>query len=224
LVNAWEPRKQRLLHLLLEQEAPKLGDVGSLCHRCRELAGEYRCEDCHAYGLFCRNCLGSSHCQLPCHRIKHWFGGSFQRIELADLQFVHQLGHPSGEHCVRPGPRQSTTVLDITGTHRVVFQYCRCANIDANHGFQLFEHGFYPSAWKSPRTAFTFRLLKSWQLHNFEARTSIWDFYDAIVRMSNNVTPPKEFKVRQFLPIIPLPRSSYIFEHLELLQAICYSD
>ena len=82
------------------------------------------------------------------------------------------------------------TVVDTTGIHELRTRFCRCRPLASNPlHTQLLNMGLYPSSVERTRTVFTFRLLHHYDLTNLEGKTSAWQYYSTLRRLSSNVFP-----------------------------------
>ena len=82
------------------------------------------------------------------------------------------------------------TVVDITGIHEIRLRFCRCEKLDTNPiSDQLLRSGLFPSSFKKPMTAFTFRVLKDFDLANLEGKTAAFKYYAKLKRLSSNTFP-----------------------------------
>ena len=104
-----------------------------------------------------------------------------------------QLGH-RGDACPHPSAKTRTLVIGhVNGVHEVDVRFCRCVNDDDDFEYewvQLFREGWYPATTTSPATAFTFELLNTFQELNFQAKTSLYDFWKTIERITDNSGAP----------------------------------
>ncbi|KAG1792555.1 hypothetical protein EV424DRAFT_1475756 [Suillus variegatus] len=161
---------------LFLEEVLRLEGRGNLrnapCSSCGNLAPQYRCEDCFG----------------------KWNGNYFERVTLKALGLRIQLGHPPGQTC--PNPRRAFNddfvVMDSHGIHEVFLDFCDCADAIA-HVQQLLRVSWFPSTTADPKTAATFRLLEEFHLLSFESKVSAYEFYNALVRRTDNtgLVPPK---------------------------------
>ncbi|KIJ42570.1 hypothetical protein M422DRAFT_254354 [Sphaerobolus stellatus SS14] len=139
--------------------------------------GVYDCIDCDLDGLFCRDCLLDNHQWHPFHRPMEWMGDHFEHRRLGDVGAMLPLGH-GGEQCRHIaddlGP-QKMMIADVTGVHKIMVGWCRCAHAPSAVQ-QLFQRRLFPATIIKPRTAFTFR-------------TSPWDFVGTMHRLTDNVNP-----------------------------------
>lgn len=77
-------------------------------------------------------------------------------------------------------------VLDTTGIHLVRVVFCDCESAD-HHYLQLLQARLFPATTTDPRTAATFSALRSFQVLSFMSKISVWEYYQALVRLTNNV-------------------------------------
>ncbi|KAG1740110.1 uncharacterized protein EDB91DRAFT_1237346 [Suillus paluster] len=96
------------------------------------------CIDCEGLQLYCQSCVISLHCTMPLHRVEIWSGNYFQCSNLRDLGLRIHLGHPTGVRCCNPSAafQDDFTVLDITGVHSVMLDFCNCETAQT-HATQL---------------------------------------------------------------------------------------
>lgn len=82
--------------------------------------------------------------------------------------------------------------MDSHGIHEVFLDFCDCADAIA-HVQQLLRVSWFPSTTADPKTAATFRLLEEFHLLSFESKVSAYEFYNALVRRTDNtgLVPPK---------------------------------
>ena len=82
------------------------------------------------------------------------------------------------------------TVIDTTGIHEIRTRFCRCHPLTSNPLYtQLINMGLYPSSIERTRTVFTFRVLHHFDLTNLEGKTSAWQYYSTLRRLSSNIFP-----------------------------------
>ena len=148
---------------------------------------------------------------LLIYSLKSWNGRFFERVTLKSLNCRIQLGHPIGEPCLLkyPASGDSFIIIDTSGVHEVGLDYCGCRGV--NEATQLLRFRLYPSTTHSPNTAATFRCLRHFQLLSFESKCSAYEYFQTLVRESDN-TGLKNVKVH----------SSFIF--CSLLYDIIYLD
>jgi hypothetical protein len=100
-----------------------------------------------------------------------------------------QLGHAIGEPCPLPVPAfgDSFTIIDTNGIHDVGLDFCGCGRYGTMTQ-QLLRFRLYPATVQNPNTASTFRALHHFQLLSFESKCSVYEFYQTLVRESDNTS------------------------------------
>lgn len=182
------------LERILALEAPK--DPNLACHFCTSakphLESKYRCADCIGGMIHCGVCLRERHRTLPFHRITKWTAGAdsfFEPTTLKDEQFIFYLGH-GGHRCPQTTlgvDVKMLTVMDRSGIHSLNVVFCACDDLlgqTTAHDLQLIDSELFPATKSRPRTAFTFRLLRFFQTFNLASKTSMWDFTQALIRLT----------------------------------------
>jgi hypothetical protein len=116
-----------------------------------------------------------------------WNGVFFERVTLKSLGLRIQLGHPVGETCILPNPAfgDSFVVIDSHGIHEVGLDYCGCGKGGIMIQ-QLLRYHLYPATVQNPASAATFRVLRHFQLLNFESKCSVYEYIQTLVRESDN--------------------------------------
>ncbi|KAJ7629536.1 hypothetical protein DFH06DRAFT_1338421 [Mycena polygramma] len=162
--SPWTTARQIMLRDLVERDASTPGPRAH-CGGCKrafwsETDGGSRFFDCDACGsLLCYGCCLSDHGQTPLHILKEWTGLGWQKITLAEIGLVYQLGH-DGLQCGAPlATVHSVKVWDTAGAQTVNFRYCGCTGA-VFRGGQLAGAGWQISVSESvPDTAVTRSLL-----------------------------------------------------------------
>lgn len=118
---------------------------------------------------------------------QEWNGVCFDKIYLKDLGLRIQLGHRVGENCPLPERAygDSFVVIDIGGIFPVGLDFCNCEKA-VDHAIQLLRSRWFPATVRQPKSAATFRVLNTFQLLSFESRTSVFEFYNTLARLSDN--------------------------------------
>ncbi|KAJ7584477.1 hypothetical protein C8J56DRAFT_1005073 [Mycena floridula] len=174
-----------------------------------------RCTSCELSPMSCQKCMVEGHKELPMHTIQHWTGLFFEKTSLRDLGLRYQVGHSPGHSC--PFPEQASSkdefiIIDIDGIHTVAVDFCRCAGRQ-DHVTQLLRARLFPATTSSPKTAATFRVLKTFQLLSFMSKVSAFEFYHSLARLTDNtgtIDPPDRYKA--FLRMVRE------FRHVKLMQ------
>lgn len=125
-----------------------------------------------------------------------------------------QLGHPPRERCSNPQPGHSDfVVLHDNGIHRVHVDFCGCDRGEREEAYiQLLREGWYPATHERPQTAATFQVLDRFHLQTLQAKTTAYDFYTVLERLTGNtgVKPPDRYQ--------PFLRMSRQWRHLMMLK------
>ncbi|KAG1836189.1 hypothetical protein C8R48DRAFT_751702 [Suillus tomentosus] len=181
------------------------GDYTSdTCCQCNISApAQFRCDDCCDMQLYCQNRVVVNHLQSPTHRIKEWTGSFFRATSLKNLGLRIQLGHAIGEKCILPRKafNNSFILIDTNGIHEVSVDFCGCKR-SQTHTKQLLRMGWFPSTSTDPRSAATFRLLQHYQILSFESKSSVYEFYHLLVRISDNTGLVKNDRYEPFMHMV----------------------
>ncbi|EPS97785.1 hypothetical protein FOMPIDRAFT_1078663, partial [Fomitopsis schrenkii] len=160
--------------------------VGLLCH-CGQREATVRCRDCLQARLECPNCLRASHRLSPFHWVDVWNGRFLEKRDLGDLDFVLFLSH-NGHQCpfIRGAMRPITyTVTHTNGIHRVPIHQCWCPH-QPDTVSQLLRAGLFPATLERPESAFTFDLLRQWDIHFLSSKKGAYDYFEALRRLTDN--------------------------------------
>ncbi|KAJ7734170.1 hypothetical protein DFH07DRAFT_754473, partial [Mycena maculata] len=186
------------LWLLLRRKG--CGGASLTCPRCETKPAKYRCRECGGGMLLCRDCCLEKHVKAPLHVVDEWFGTFFYRRPLVDLGQRIQFGHAPGEACDTPRPgHEGFVVIHDNGIHEVAVDFCGCkrrAKTDEPFA-QLLKAGWYPATDDRPQTCATFEVLEKFDLHALQAKTSAYDFYIILERLtdSTGVKLPDRYQV-----------------------------
>jgi hypothetical protein len=120
-----------------------------------------------------------------------------------------QLGHPSGQFCIKPLPASATgfVVIDSDRIHTIALDFCDC-HLAIDRHIQLLRAWLWPATTIAPKSAATFRVLELFQLLSFMSKVSAFEFYHTISRRTDN-TGTKITPV--YSPPIPINLFSYRF-------------
>ncbi|KAF9470706.1 hypothetical protein BDN70DRAFT_939490 [Pholiota conissans] len=184
-LNEWLQFQETFLLEILRRYG--LGDSlkDSTCASCHSNTGRFRCSDCSLSCLRCSECLVDVHRENPLHRIEEWNGYFFEKRQLKDLGLRIQLGH-GGQPCPCPSSKSDFVVFHVNGFHRVGIDFCDCAN-PPHSRVQLLRMGWFPATFDRPKTAFTFDLLRLFQKVTLQGKTTLYDFYHAIVQLTDTL-------------------------------------
>ncbi|KAK0472410.1 hypothetical protein IW261DRAFT_1571030 [Armillaria novae-zelandiae] len=177
--------------------------LGKICG-CGKGIIEVQCEDCLEYRATCRQCWVQEHSRYTWW---HWAlvwnrdGDFFQRYDFSrvlDPTPAIQLGH-HGNHCPNPTNGILLVHIHVNGIHTSCFQFCHCQAIPEGLPYkeevchirrtQLMQARLFPASAKRPGTAFSYPLMKMFQLQHLEGKVSVYDFVGALRRYTDNVFP-----------------------------------
>ncbi len=111
-------------------------------------------------------------------------------MSLHDLGFRLQLGHDDFV-CPNPLPSDRDIIVgDTSGLHVMSVDYCGCL---VNGAFvkwdvQCLWHRLFPVTIKKPRTVFTFEAIELFHELTLQGKTTAYDFYRSMERMTDNST------------------------------------
>ncbi|KAG9218385.1 hypothetical protein CCMSSC00406_0007244 [Pleurotus cornucopiae] len=181
----WLPERDTFIKEFLWHEAA--ADDTAECPGCMEaVAGSYRCRLCFDKRLYCEECMVNQHQALPFHELEKWNSRFFERCSLQSLGLRLQLGHPIDRRCVRPMPSFGDVFTVIT-----------------SHGLiPLLRYGLFPATTTDPRTAATFEVLRLFQMLTFGPKVSGYEFYQALMRLTNNLGGPVPDRYSAFMRIV----------------------
>ncbi|KAF9553123.1 hypothetical protein CPC08DRAFT_646024 [Agrocybe pediades] len=187
-LKEWKEEREVFLSEFLRFEG-KDANSSESCAECGACVGNFRCLDCDNLDLVCRECILKLHRRNGLHHIEEWDSAKlfFKKTTLRSLGHFFQLGHPIGKPCPCPSDAYASnfTLFDLNGIHTVDLKYCDCDQKQLLF-IQLLRFGWFPATVKQPRTAFTLRLLKFFQLLTFESKTTVYEFHATLSRLSDN--------------------------------------
>ncbi|KAJ7468442.1 hypothetical protein B0H11DRAFT_2159494 [Mycena galericulata] len=188
----------------LRRDGPGDASVDS-CANCISSPGTIRCRDCFGDLLYCDACIVKMHEFNPLHVIDRWTGKYYVPVTLKDLGLRVQLGHTG---CLKPrAGHENFVVLDLGSIHTVNVDFCGCDKeyIHGPHRVQLLRRGWFPATVDSPRTCATFRMLNFFHTQTLQSKTTMYDFYTALERLTNaaGVKPPNRYRDGRVAGTIP---------------------
>ncbi|KAJ7109545.1 hypothetical protein C8R43DRAFT_904822, partial [Mycena crocata] len=213
----WVEHRDEYLDEMLCLEGRGNQHVFSACGGCGTANPIYRCEHqlCYGPGMFCQSCIVERHAVLPTHWIQQWNGTHFNRVGLAKLGLIIQLGHTLGASCpaMRKG-KTKFTLIDVTGLHNVNVQFCECDS-HVSHRQQLMRVCWWPATVIDPATCTTVSVI--WLFHNMNClgKISAFHFLRSLELLTNKdglAPPPKRrrafmFIIRQYIMMNPMKRA-----------------
>lgn len=170
---------------MMEQEADS--QIGTMCH-CGIHHREVRCLDCKQSPLLCRSCWVLAHRHEPLHWAHVWGGSYFQRQDISGL--LSDYGIPmrhSGDRCPKGLSPKLINIVDVNGVHATKVSFCGCEDDPHSRWRQLFKARFFPASVDRPQTAFTFELMRTWQILTFQSKITVYHFMKYLRRITDNV-------------------------------------
>ncbi|KAJ7851559.1 hypothetical protein B0H13DRAFT_2360051 [Mycena leptocephala] len=124
-------------------------------------------------------------------------------------------GTPPASAAIGLWPLQRLRVVHENGIHNVNVDFCGCDSaLRADHYIQLLRAGWYPATDDKPQTAATFGVLDRFHLHTLQAKTTAYDFYAVLEKLTDNtgVKPPNRYQIflrmaRQYRHLLMLKRA-----------------
>lgn len=191
---------------LLRHDGPGDATASTLCCSCNEVEGSIKCKDCFCQLLRCRQCVVDAHKDLPLHRVEvsskmiclvlfavltrllqQWTGKFFEKITLKSLGLRYQLGH-GGSRCPLPSRGPSDfLIFDTTGVHHIAVDFCDCRPGIFHRRIQLLRTRWFPATVNRPKTVFTFNVLQTFHELSLQGKTTAFDFYYSILRITDNL-------------------------------------
>ncbi|KAH9928327.1 uncharacterized protein B0H18DRAFT_874930, partial [Fomitopsis serialis] len=184
VLEEWKPKFPSILEDILAAEVP--ANIGGPCI-CGNALATVRCRDCLQGALQCRQCLVDSHRLSPLHWIDVWNGRCLERQDMSEAGLVLYLGH-NGHRCPSLRGTKHPIVYTVThsnGIHRVPVHECCCPDARGTVS-QLLRAGLFPATLERPESAFTFDVLRQWDMHFLTSKKGTYDYYDALRRLTDN--------------------------------------
>ncbi|CAA7271018.1 unnamed protein product [Cyclocybe aegerita] len=131
-----------------------------------------------------------AHSQTPTHWADVWnaTGQYFVRHDISTLRekgYAIHLGH-NGNVCPHPASDIFFHLIDVNGVHHTKIQFCGCPGA-LERPFQLLKHCLFPATLRQPKTAFTFRTLKTFHILHLESKVATYDFIGSLRRLTDNM-------------------------------------
>ncbi|TFK61735.1 hypothetical protein BDN72DRAFT_777906, partial [Pluteus cervinus] len=207
----WIPLREKILAYILSLDSPGMITECSGCRK-RDCKAYFRCTECLDDRVQCQTCVVDTHRSHPFHWVEEWNGSYFERVNLKDLGLQIHLGHPFGAACIAPAKirKDEFIVLHTNGIHSVTMVFCACGSADHDYA-QLLASRLFPATTGSPRTAATFQLLRRYQMLSFMSKISVFEFYQSLVRLTNNfgISVPVRDVFLHTLVILTEPKDRY---------------
>jgi hypothetical protein len=190
------------------RDRPKLGDhilsheadaaMGTPCHCGTGHLREAMCHDCIQYPASCRECFVKDHRHNYFHWVELWDpeAGFYRRHDMSTLAAL-QIGH-NGDRCsllkddVKP---RAFTITHTNGVHRTFVNFC--SHKDESTVDALMAARLFPATFDTPFTAYTFQVMKEFQIHNLESKQSAYDYCGSLMRLTDNAFAADNVTVRE---------------------------
>ncbi|KAJ6595066.1 hypothetical protein DFH09DRAFT_1305749 [Mycena vulgaris] len=114
-------------------------------------------------------------------------------------------------NCTLFAPGKTFLVIDCKGLHEVDLWYCDCGK-GASFPVQLLRIRWLPSTGKQPRTAATFNVMRQYHLFSLESKCSMREFYNGLVRQTNNTGTPPPNHYQEFINMTRIWRNLQMFK------------
>ena len=82
---------------------------------------------------------------------------------------------------------QFILIVDSSGLFKIPIVFCSCSGIPRD--LQLLDLCFFPASFDNIKTAFTFRCLDDFRLSNLECKTSAYQYFQRLRRLTNPAFP-----------------------------------
>lgn len=133
-----------------------------------------------------------AHKHSPLHWARMWSTekGYFTKADYTSVSpagDVIQLGH-NGDECPRPVGYTDAmfTIVHVNGIHSSKIRFCECAG-PCDKVEQLMNSHLFPGTPKDPKTAFTFEVLKTFNLLNLQSKCGAYDYMLTLRQLTDNV-------------------------------------
>ncbi|KAJ6470096.1 hypothetical protein C8R47DRAFT_989021, partial [Mycena vitilis] len=190
-LKTWTPFKEEYLGACMELDGRGAEKNYRRCST-RDCQGVplYRCafQACTGRRMRCKECIVSTHAELPTHFIEKWTGACFVRTPTAlrDLGLVIQLEHPAGVICpLGKAAAKDFVLYDTTGVHEIGVNFCGCIGAPERR-MQLIRVSWWPATVLSPNTCATFSALRLFQALNCGGKLSAFDFLKGLELITSN--------------------------------------
>ncbi|KAL0564926.1 hypothetical protein V5O48_017109 [Marasmius crinis-equi] len=147
-----------------------------------------QCQDCQDFDVCCSEIWIKRHQYNPWHWARVWNGRFFVRSDISVLQeggFAVQIGHHS---CPCPTLDRSKpvkfTVVHSNGVHGTLLSFCNCTS--ASKVQQLMKSRLFPASALEPETAYTFPMMREFDIHSLQAKTPAYDYVHALRWLMDN--------------------------------------
>jgi CxC2 like cysteine cluster associated with KDZ transposases len=188
-------------------------DLGKPCE-CGSANAKYRCRSCTHGLLYCQSCILSDHHLSAWHHLEEWVGTHFSQMSLYRLGYRLRLGHHGDEclHRSRTSTMKNMVIVHTNGLHHASVEFCTC-NTHSAPPYQLIDADLFPATLEQPETAFTFKLLNSFQKLSLRSKINAYDYHRSLQEMTNAAFV-------QDVPVCIIPSKC----QTELIYRVCRTD
>ncbi|KAF9496309.1 hypothetical protein BDN71DRAFT_1505821 [Pleurotus eryngii] len=198
----WMQERDLFIAEFLRLEVPEEGLASCSTLECTS-AGLFWCPQCSDIRLFCQTCIVERHKASPFHVVEIWNFQFFAHCSLQSLGLSIQLGHPLGVSCLNPtrAYEKGFTVITSHGIVTTTLRFCDCAEA-VSRPAQLLRARLFPAMTINPHTAATFEVLHLFQLLTFGSKVLGFEFYTALVRLTDNLGESQPDRYNIFMRIV----------------------
>ena len=154
--------------------------VDEECHCGRGLKRSTQCSDCVDYPTTCPECFIDYHKHSPYHWARVWDPERrfFSRTDISMLReggYAINLGH-CGTECPLQRNPIIMTIVHTNGIHTTKVHFCDCPGYQNDRVQQLMRAQLFPGTGKRPTTAYTFAVMKQYELLRNQGKLSAYDY------------------------------------------------
>ncbi|KAF8189627.1 hypothetical protein K438DRAFT_2019047 [Mycena galopus ATCC 62051] len=185
VIRDFEDHHARLGAAMLSHEHDP--NMGKPC-RCGVGVCEAICFECCQYPASCRQCFIKDHRHQYFHWVNLWVEerGCYVRHDMSMIAPPLQMGHHA-ERCgavnesVDPIP---VIIIDTNGVHRTKVYFC--AHTTESRVDAFMKARMFPATFLQPETAYTFEVMKQFQIFHLESKISAYDYCGSLMRLTDN--------------------------------------
>ena len=75
-------------------------------------------------------------------------------------------------------------IVDVSGVHHLLVVRCACITIEVHDNIAFLDIGLFLTSFKWIQTVFTMDVLKDYQLSNLECKTTAYQYYQKLKRLT----------------------------------------
>ncbi len=187
MLGAYQEKLDQAAHLIFKREADPTTSEPCSCNRGTRAV---KCFECRSLPLLCQDCWLEAHQHNSLHWAHVWSNenGFFVKHDISTLGHSIPLLHSVNEPCTRAKEPQLFIIADVNGVHATKVTFCGCEkgrNMDK--WTQLFMLDLFPSTVREPQSAFTFELLRQYEMLVTQAQVTAHQFMKSLRRLTDNV-------------------------------------